>query len=250
MGIAALEPFRQAASGSVAQTAPMEPAPHLEPRLDGQCESWMRSGRCSTFRCMAEYDVQVVLQGGSQLPEDQFVNVLHYEIGAPDTIEGTVDDISAAYAAAMLVPVFGDVEGVTIKVYEPGPNPTGPVFTKSYPTLIAGSVGPHEVAVCLSYATADDPDRSTPRRRGRIYVGPIAAAHTDSPRPSSALLDGVLALGQGLASAGNASNSTWLMYSSRDAVYEKIESIWVDDAWDTQRRRGLAPTTRTVQDVQ
>ena len=202
---------------------------------------------------MARYDIQVILQGQSLLPEDQFVNVLHYEINAPDTVEGTCDDIAAAYNnfphwSAQLAAT----NGLTIKVYDGGvPNPAGPLFTKTYTLGVQTTAFPTEVAVCLSYATTDDPAASVARRRGRIYVGPLSSISTGADaRPDAILRADVLTLGDGLASAGNAGNTTWLMYSVRDADYFKIESTWVDDAWDTQRRRGLAPTTRTVRDVQ
>lgn len=198
---------------------------------------------------MANYDLQVVLKSSSGLPEDVFINTLHYEVNAPDTVEGTCDDIAAAYLAVDQI-IDSLVNGMTIKVYEPGANPGGPTFTKDYVFAGSGSNGPTEVAICLSYATVDDPNASTPRRRGRIYVGPIGPAGTNGNRVTPGIRANVLALGQGLASAGNASNTTWLMYSESDGVYTKIESIWVDDAYDTQRRRGLAPTLRDTQDVQ
>jgi hypothetical protein len=200
---------------------------------------------------MANYDLQVLIHAASALPEDDVVNTLHYEITGPDTIEGTCDDIGAAYAVWANAATIGGGDGsMTIKVYDGGvPNPAGPVFSKDYAHANTGGSGPTEVALCLSYATVDDPMASTPRRRGRIYLGPFLT-NEFSARPGAALISAALELGQGLASAGNASNSTWLMYSRRDMEYAKIESIWVDDAWDTQRRRGLAPTARTVQDVQ
>jgi hypothetical protein len=36
----------------------------------------------------------------------------------------------------------------------------------------------------------------------------------------------------------------WAIYSPTANLHKTITDIWVDDAWDTQRRRGLAPTTR------
>lgn len=197
---------------------------------------------------MANYDIQVALHSSTGLPENDCVNVLHYEINAPDTVEGTCDDIAAAYV--LLNPILGDVVGATIKVYTPGANPGGPDFQKDYATVTGEQNGVREVACCLSYATVDDPDASTARRRGRIYVGPLDSSTMQSQRPDSGMRDFVLDFGEALASAGSASNTTWLMYSQTDAVYVKIESIYVDDAWDVQRRRGLAPTMRETRDVQ
>lgn len=200
---------------------------------------------------MANYDIQVVLQGFSGLSKDVFVNTLHYEINAPDTVAGTANDIWTAYEAFR--PQFGGLAtaGHRIKVYEAGPAPRQPVLDvpKAFSTAVPAG-GPSELACCLSYATVDDVASSTPRRRGRIYVGPLAGSFCSADRPSASLRTAVRGLGVGLADAGNAGNSTWLMYSVADATYEKIESIWTDDAWDVQRRRGLAPLAKQVQDVQ
>lgn len=197
---------------------------------------------------MANYDVHVVLEHTNGLPQDNYLNVLHYEVNAPDTLEGTSDDINAAYQllAAVLPNTIG---GMTIKWYDPGLNPGGPTYQKAYPAFAGNSSpGPAEIALCLSYATTDDPDASLPRRRGRIYCGPIAGATGERPAPS--LIDLILDFGELLGSAGNAGNTTWVMYSRMDSTYAKIESIWCDDAWDTQRRRGIAPSSRTFRDVQ
>lgn len=199
---------------------------------------------------MANHDIQVILRHESLLPEDVYVNTLHFDVNAPDTLGGTCDDIAAAYTAQLSL-FAGQINGMTIKAYPPGPNPSGPEFQKDYPFDASGNNSPAEVCCCLSYATVDDPEQSVPRRRGRIYVGPVAGSQlSGNERPTQFMRDSLLSLGQGIASAGNASNSTWLHYSKRDNAYTKIESIWVDDAWDTQRRRGLAPTLRQVADVQ
>ncbi len=195
---------------------------------------------------MSDLQFQVRLQGNSGLPEDVYENVLFYFLTDNDLAEDTADDIAAAYDTFSH---SGGWNSLEIRVYLL----TGgqPIFQKTYPIQSASlNSGPHEVAVCLSYATVEDPAQSTPRRRGRIYIGPLSGDNLQTTRPGFTLTQSVLQLGQSLASAGGALGSTWEMYSRTDNVTAKIESIWVDNAWDTQRRRGLAPTARTVQDVQ
>jgi hypothetical protein len=198
---------------------------------------------------MADFDFQVVLRHVSGLPEDVAINTLHFEVNAPDTLEGDCDEIKAAYQG--LKPVLSNsYPNMTIKVYTPGLNAGGPVFQKDYAFAGGGAPCPSEVALCLSYATVDNPDASLPRRRGRIYLGPLAANAIGEPRPGPTMRDYVLDLGEALATVGSAGNTTWRMFSKIDNAYAKIESIWCDDAWDTQRRRGLRPTMREVRDVQ
>ncbi len=200
---------------------------------------------------MANYDLQVALHHSSNMPEDDCVNTLHYDINFPDTFESVSDDIALAYQGLFALRV-GPTTGLTIKWYEPGLNPGGAVYTKKYTTGYISTLqaAPREVAVCLSYATVDNVDASTPRRRGRIYVGPISGNNTNSADVFAGLRNDILTFGQALASAGSAGNATWKLYSRADNGYFKIESIWVDNAWDTQRRRGLKATVRQVQDVQ
>lgn len=199
---------------------------------------------------MANHDVQVSIQGSTGLPKDRYVHTLHFE---GDTWgAGLADELWSKWQT-LRAACLGDyaIGKHRISAYTPGANPGGPYFTKEYTLGVAStSAGPAEVACCLSYATVDDPERSLPRRRGRIYLGPIASSLVNNTRPPTTVKDAVLAYGQGIAQVGLASNVTWSMYSATDDAYAKIESIWVDDAWDTQRRRGWAPTARTVQDVQ
>ncbi len=192
-------------------------------------------------------DVQVCLRNINGLPEDVAINTLHFDAGGTD--EGLADAVFAAYQPLKQI-LSADYPNMTIKVYSPGVNAAGPQFQKDYAFPGGGNPGPQEVALCLSYATVDNPDASTPRRRGRIYVGPLGTNAMGAKRPDSVIRDYILDFGERLAQVGFASQTTWHMYSKTDNVYTKIESIWCDDAYDTQRRRGLAPTLREVRDVQ
>jgi hypothetical protein len=195
---------------------------------------------------MADHRYLVRLQGLTGLPEDVYENTLYYETSALDTIEGRCDDIAAAYDA---MPLLAGWNGMQIRVYELAGGQ--PIEQHDYPSAAStGETGPGEVAICLSYATVDDPEASTGRRRGRIYLGPLGAAQVGQHLVSDTQIDAVLDFGELLAGTGFASATTWKMYSPTDNVTAKIESIWCDDAWDTQRRRGLAPTKRIVRDVQ
>jgi hypothetical protein len=193
----------------------------------------------------------VIYQGASGLSKDRFVNTLHFDGdqwdgGLCDELWGKINTFGTAHFAGMAAGTVHE-----IRCYNPGLNPEGPYFSKKHAfTITPGLAGPTEVALCLSYATVDNPEQSTKRRRGRIYLGPLKATDTNAERPLQALMNDVLTLGEGIAQVGTAANVTWVMKSVTDNSYHKIESIWCDNAWDTQRRRGLAPLARTVRDVQ
>lgn len=191
---------------------------------------------------MAMKRFQVALRNQSLLPRDESINVLYYEVNAPDTVEGTMDEIRDTYAGIATL-INGAYQNMIIKAYDPGPGP--PLITKSYATPFSGPQGPTEVALCLSYS-ADDGVAGTPRRRGRIYV-PLNGTLS---RPSTALVNSLLTFGEALAAVGLAGNTTWFLRSVRDNAFRKIESISVDNEWDTQRRRGMRATARTRRDVQ
>lgn len=202
---------------------------------------------------MADFDVQVAMQGISELPEDRYVNTLHFsgEFGGSEA-----DELFTKYDE-FFTTVGGGIaaDGHTISVYAPGPNPGGPLLHREYARAGGGggplsSQGPAEVALCLSYAAVDDPEASLPRRRGRIYLGPIKGPNVGEARPGATVRGAALTLGQGIAQVGTALTTTWVMLSRTDGSYHKIEVCWVDDSWDTVRRRGLAPTQRFKQDVQ
>jgi hypothetical protein len=199
---------------------------------------------------MANYDLQVLLHKTSGIPADDVINTLHFSVNAPDTIEGTCDEVAGVYAARQAL-FSNDLSGMTIKAYEEGTNPAGPVVSKNYPFAPgSATASPAEICLCLSYATVDNPDASTPRRRGRLYIGPFSGGVVSNARPQPTIRTEMVGLGQALASVGTASNTTWVMYSQRDNAYAKIEVVWCDDAWDTQRRRGVEPSARTTADVQ
>jgi len=200
---------------------------------------------------MADKKLQVSINHTSLLPRDAAINVLYFDINAPDTVIGTMDDVAVAYQG-LAVNLNKAYQGLTIKAYDmpSGSPPTSgpPTHVKSYGFVSTnGDTTPCELALCLSYS-ADDNVAGTKRRRGRIYF-PFSAEGAKM-RPVQTALNNILTFGQALASAGNAGNTTWKMFSPTDGVTRKIESISCDNEWDVQRRRGLRATTRTRQDVQ
>lgn len=196
---------------------------------------------------MADHFYQVRLQGVSDLPEDVYENVLCYSTdGLASSVQANCNEIRDKYVN---LPFLAGVKSVEVRAYNVGGGQ--PVASAGPTARTALSVQlPHEVAICLSYSAEDDPDQAGRRRRGRIFLGPLGSGSAGGERPGATLRDQVLDFGESLAQVGVASAATWLLFSRLDNSGFKIESIWVDDSWDTQRRRGLAPTLREVRDVQ
>ena len=194
---------------------------------------------------------QVVMSGATGLPEDVFTNTFHF-----------VNDQDYEDHAATITPALQQFYGffdqdlseyiqpqAVIKVYnmlDPEPRvptefpfPLGIVTTDSFAL-------PNEVAVCLSYHAAPP---VVPRRRGRIYIGPLnlnattaATTSTVPPRPT-------LAFRTRLATAGAFLRSNavgWAVRSEASDGYSMITDGWVDDEFDTMRKRGPDSTSRVL----
>lgn len=94
-------------------------------------------------------------------------------------------------------------------------------------------------------------DRPRQRLTGRVYIGPLAASAsvTDAdfrPRPAANLRTRLLDSAEDLWNAAIAAGWTWEVWSRVLAATAPIVSAEVDDAFDTQRRRGVNPTVRNA----
>lgn len=192
-----------------------------------------------TFRFTARW------QGETLLPEDVYENVLYYDVTQAEGIFETVaDGIVAAFDTWTR---HGGINGAEVRVYELAGGQ--PLYSKSYVYAKTSASAPGEVALCLSYAASSSWDTTTARRRGRIFCGPLQAAVVGGSRPLPNLITATLDLGEALAAVGSAQGSTWMIYSPTDGTSAAIATISVDNAWDTQRRRGLSPTERAVRSI-
>ena len=150
----------------------------------------------------------------------------------------------------------------TVKVYDlEDAEPRAPKVTLSTSNTTTNNVVapmPSEVAVCLSYRGSLISGTSPARRRGRIYLGPLSAGvaiqdGTGFNRPDLAFRTDMLFAARGMAAEALADGWSWVVRSGGGTTgagagiegFVLIEYVWVDDAWDTQRRRGANPTSRT-----
>lgn len=227
---------------------------------------------------MAAILIQHALQASSQLAEDRYVNTFH--------LTTTGDPAPADFAGWVLAlqEFYGDANGIrslgqylsdaaasigrTIKVYDlADAKPRAPIFEFTDPLTSFSSNPetnyPSEVAVCLSYQASKVSGVPMARRRGRIYIGPLCvkAGTNDTvgfqDRPSIGFQQAILDAAEDLAVAFAANNALWSVYSRADdpgdtgdtAAFHPIIQFSVDNAFDTQRRRGCAPTLRTIRQL-
>jgi hypothetical protein len=214
---------------------------------------------------MANALAQVVMQGTSNLPEDVYVNTFHFRTAGADVTTADADAIQTALLNFYVVihapgtsPLCNEISdtvsrGATAtktKVYDLGdPTPRLPVKTYAWqmgPGI--GSVGlPNEVAICLSYSADVASGENPRRRRGRLYIGPLASTHISGVGgdviPSATMVNALLGAGKALKDDATVD---WCVYSRADDTLYTITHGFVDNAFDTQRRRGRVAQTRSL----
>lgn len=214
--------------------------------------------------------VQVVLPRTTGLPADVVVNNWHFKKQSGSSFA------DAAAEVAPIVQHFYDTKTGTqsqkigtyigsaidrgtnwlTKTYDGSVAPGSRIpiqDTFAGPTSGSSSSLPAEVAYCLSFRSFFTLAPLS-HQRGRIYLGPFndfaraSGTTLGDSRPDGTMQGDILDAAQqvGAEVAASTHINAWCTYSPTSNVLFPIGEIFVDDAWDTQRRRGVAPGTRTV----
>lgn len=202
------------------------------------------------------FRVLAVFERASGLPRDRVVNSWAFRndaVGGPevfhDAVLAALDDFYTGPATPSGENVRGfmssTLAALEYRIYDLGsPPPRVPVIVESLTwTQPSTAELPGEVALCTSFVAGPN----LPRNRGRIYVGPLAQTSVDSsgtrPVPQADLVD---ALAQATERLLDTSEPlTHVVISQADAAAKVITGGFVDNAFDTQRRRGTAADART-----
>lgn len=204
---------------------------------------------------------QCIWKGPSNLPEDRFVTTWAFvretlaNAGGQEQKNEVAErlrefwlDGGGTYpAVANYIPSSITAQGLEIRCYDLGQAPPREPSIYNYPVGFGaqGQGLPREVAIAMSFYAG----RNLPRRRGRVFIGPLASssiASDISPTVNPLLRNRVVFMAERLALGFGAGDSMrWGVLSQADQQIRNVTAGWVDDAFDTQRRRGLAPTTRT-----
>jgi len=206
----------------------------------------------------------VILASTSGLASDRVVNTFHFETFAPTA--ATIASIHAALASVYTTthapgtsPLGGAYgasiapAGHTIRTYDmTDPIPRIPNGITTFAIVPAATQMPREVALCLSFRGLAVPGVEPARQRGRVYFGPFARANTvandatGGPAVTAGdIVDKLRGAATYLKGASDAAADwTWVVYSTVDNAMYPVDNGWVDNSWDTQRRRGVKPTAR------
>lgn len=215
---------------------------------------------------MALLRAQVAIPRDTGLPEDVSVNTFHFSTtnAAPYAAARTAIASALSTFYGGFDEYLGQVNGgpASVKFYDlADPKPRAPLAAPSTFALVTGTNAnplPEEVAICLSFQGAQTSGTSQARRRGRVYLGPLDALSTISGgrvQPGATYIGAIRTAAAGLLAAAAASaDFDWVVYSPTNAAlggaveawYTPVVSGWVDNAFDTQRRRGPTATTRVT----
>jgi hypothetical protein len=192
---------------------------------------------------MAVYRMALSTWLDSTLPTDAMIITPHFnDHGLTTNPDNLASDLITAWTAWM-TPTAQSAQ-VECKVYDAeAPAPNFPVATKRVRNGVSpASPTNRDVAVCLSFFA----DVNRPRHRGRVYVPvPLTGVAPSAALVPSTLRTKVGDLAAVFAALGGA-DVDWCVWSRVDRVARKVSDWWVDDAWDTQRRRGRRATARTT----
>jgi hypothetical protein len=182
------------------------------------------------------------------LPRDYMVNNLTF------STEGTPGDTEFAALANAVMNVWKSSSGhwgypnngLTINAYDyadPLPRPERAHVTYTPSTWATTDSAPRQVALCASFFCG----RNLKRTRGRVYLylggntGGLAGY-----RPSTSDMNGAMNLLVAVGAAASALSPVWLhsVYSQPNGNAQPVTDYWVNDVWDTQRRRAPKEQTR------
>lgn len=212
--------------------------------------------------------VQVNIPRDTNIVADDAINVWHFRIVGSATPAAAADDavskLGVFYAAIDANLSVSTNNDARYKVYNlSDPEPRVPILqTTQTLTVSAGAALPSECAVVLSYRAALVSGTNPARRRGRIFIGPLAASCGEQTggdfRPASAFRSALVTAAEALAEDVSFPDAAWAVFSPTlagpppwsngvlDASSELVSAGFVDNAFDVIRSRGCGPTLRTT----
>lgn len=205
---------------------------------------------------MTIHRLLVTIQRDSGIPADAITNSFHFDGSGADT-DNVFDIVEDFYNT---VPTGGTLNvasllsqdlantGATMKLYRlSDPKPRVPRAERTWEPDITGSGGslPAEVALVASFRAAYESGKPTSRRRNRVYIGPLRENVNVHGQPYATAIETINKAMTDMKAAADASISwEWVCYSPKDNEGHSVIGGWVDNAFDSQRRRGEAPTLR------
>lgn len=204
----------------------------------------------------------VTLPYVTNIPRDVATNTFWFDITLPDDLEDVADRLVNFYNVPVPPATYGlhrylsqhisrSTNACTIEIYAlTDPEPRIPRLTRQWTLAVSQASAnlPNEVSLCASFQAPTSSGIPQARRRGRVYLGPFitavnGSAGTDPGRPSEELITAANEACNRLAE-GNEPGQIWGVWSRVGESFAEVTNGWVNNEWDTQRRRQPSPTSR------
>lgn len=200
---------------------------------------------------MATYRMQCIIPMVSGVSKDAAQNVWYFTADDSTNLTNAVNALDAFYSS--IDGVYSNLvatTGARMKVYDlADPEPRAPVLDVALSvSSVGGDPAPTECAIAVSFQATRVSGAAQNRRRGRVYIGPLqkAAIHTDG-RPTSSTISGLVTAADTLLTASKAASGwSWVVFSRANDAPVAVDNGWVDNEFDTQRRRGREATSRST----
>lgn len=205
---------------------------------------------------------QVVLERKTAVPADAVVNVWHFD---SDQLFGDDADDLAERLRTFYQAIAGRLANTlsgngVVKVYNMADaEPRIPGVTLPFTFVTGATALPGELAICLSFKAVDEAGANPRRRRGRVFIGPLAenTRAVDSSKPDVFVANQVridlTTAALALAVGPDPGDARLAIYSpttdsagTLDEATVDAKTIWCDDAFDVIRSRGSKSSARTV----
>lgn len=204
---------------------------------------------------MGRYAAQVTLLSATGSSEDNQSNT--FAVGQIPTLDAS---FANSWTTAIKdfyddVVTTGGLKGMSqnnhlIKFYDiQAPAPNYPLFERNFNLDSAPFAVdmPQEVALVISYSNVSATTVARGRRRGRIYISGWGESTNVAGQPTDGTCDSLLTNFTDYVVAVNAiSTFDASIWSRTGETTYVIEEAHVDNAWDTQRRRGTKSDYRAT----
>lgn len=197
------------------------------------------------------------------------MNVWHFHSTAVDVlddvgeintqIEQFYSDIATVYSANTWT---GDIHIKHYDLLDALPRVPFAEDTETITGLGDADALPTECAITMSFQGVPISGVNQRRRRGRLFLGPIDQGASTTAAGlvtiTTIACETIATAAISMIGAGSLSTWQWVVFSPTlagtmpwnlgilEAAIADVENGWVDNAFDTQRRRGTAPTARTT----
>lgn len=209
---------------------------------------------------MAVFSCQVTFPFFTNIPRDVFTNTWHFESTLTTAqvaaeVGPRLDTFyTACYSEVLSAAPYVQWDDAVLRVYNLSDLP--PRVPEEVAMPIAATVAssteiPTEVAVVMSFHAAPIGGVPNSRLRNRIYLGGLAEGKilpgsvSAFPKVGSSFMTDICDAAEVLLGE-NDGNAWWVTYSPTRGLPAEVVGGWVDDSFDTQRRRGIDTSTRQL----